>query len=166
MSSNYNIQATKKNDFIVRRAGVFEVARFATELAATQFITHTTASEAASEAAANARQQAYLALPTNQRPDLDALQLAWQLWRNEQYELLCQEERFVGNNARANELKMGTVHARHDNDLLAREVEQLRAMQRRYRSITQLDSQIKSARRSGDVGALEAALTAAVELMK
>lgn len=104
-------------------------------------------------------------MPNHSRPDLEAIQLRWQVWRNERFSDLCGEERFVSNNARSNQNKQGARYAEHDNDLFSREIENLDAMRDDYGKLVALDTEIKNGYWRGTAEEWEAALQKAQAVM-
>lgn len=99
------------------------------------------------------------------RPDLEIVQLKWQNWRNERFNDLCNEERFVANNARSNSNKQGTRYAEHDNDLLSREIEDLDGLRKNYSGLVALDTEIKNGYWRGTAEEWQAALNKAQAVM-
>lgn len=104
-------------------------------------------------------------MTNHNRPDLEAVQLKWQQWRNERFNDLCSEERFVANNARGNAKKQGTRYAEYDNDLLAREIEDLEATRNSYGKLVALDTEIKNGYWRGTTEEWETALQKAQVVM-
>ncbi len=105
-------------------------------------------------------------MPVTGRPDLEKRQNAWQDWRNAQYGELQNEERFVSNSRRGNNLKQGTRYAAHDNDLLSREVQTLDEQRSRYDLVVAADTAIKNGYWRGTAEQWEAALDNAEQLMR
>jgi hypothetical protein len=170
--SNYRVQHTSKNDYIVRNANPtdnHELARFATEAEAEA---HVTKLEAERTERLTQMTQAITDERAHQQatPTLTEAQLTWQEWRTWFYGAMTWAARDTARMQRALDMKAEQYSGRpsfeKQEGYLAEAMREDAEAARLYGQAQALDARIKSARRNRDTAALAEALTEAPAMIE
>jgi len=167
--TDYTARFTKAGDWLVRDYAGRERARFATESEAQAWI-DTTRELSHAEQAAREQSEAEQIVYDAAIPDLNALQLRWQLWRNWFYDNLMRTDRRLDAQQRhLDSIPDGQIgepgtagshsYASQERHYVRDQQEQLEAHEL-YQRASALDTQIKTARRAHDTETLRSLLEA------
>lgn len=138
---NYQVELTGKGKFLVRNQAGNELGQFVTNDAALQKIAddrHRWEGEVAKGNAAHAIRNEFF----NANQEFETNQLAWQVWRNDLYERIQRQARYLA----AHERNLAKQDAsQHHFDRLQQDKEALARAQQVYGKAVSLDTKLKDA---------------------